>query len=157
MDSSCRVRAAVLEDAPALAELHRRCWRETYGQLLSRDFFRRQSKDERRAMWSALLSGPDAGRHFVAEADGVLVGFAGSTAADGVAELWGIYLLREHHGSGLGQQLLDATLGSGPARLWVAEENPRAQAFYRKNGFAFDGAREAVEDWEGLVECRMVR
>jgi predicted GNAT family N-acyltransferase len=38
--------------------------------------------------------------------------------------------------------------------LWVADPNPRAQAFYRKHGFVADGAAQ-VED--GVREIRMVR
>ncbi len=38
--------------------------------------------------------------------------------------------------------------------LWVADPNPRAQAFYRKHGFVADGTTQ-VED--GVREIRMVR
>jgi len=38
--------------------------------------------------------------------------------------------------------------------MWVADPNPRAQAFYRKHGFVADGAAQ-VED--GVREIRMVR
>ena len=38
--------------------------------------------------------------------------------------------------------------------LWVADPNPRAQAFYRKHGFVADG-RAQVEG--GVREIRMVR
>ena len=38
--------------------------------------------------------------------------------------------------------------------LWVADPNPRAQAFYRKHGFASDGSAQ-VED--GVREIPMVR
>jgi hypothetical protein len=30
--------------------------------------------------------------------------------------------------------LLDAAVGSAPAFLWVAVDNPRAHAFYARNG-----------------------
>ena len=40
------------------------------------------------------------------------------------------------------------------AALWVADPNPRAQAFYRKHGFVPDGTIQ-VED--GVREIRMVR
>ena len=40
------------------------------------------------------------------------------------------------------------------AALWVADPNPRAQAFYRKHGFVADGTAQ-VED--GVREIRMVR
>ena len=38
--------------------------------------------------------------------------------------------------------------------LWVADPNPRAQAFYRKHGFVADGSAQ-VEG--GVREIRMVR
>ena len=41
-----------------------------------------------------------------------------------------------------------------PVALWVADPNPRAQAFYRKHGFVADGAAQ-VEG--GIREIRMVR
>jgi RimJ/RimL family protein N-acetyltransferase len=47
-------------------------------------------------------------------------------------------------------------IGKEPASLWVFEGNHRARAFYRRHGFAEDGAR--VDDpFFGLPEIRMVR
>jgi predicted GNAT family N-acyltransferase len=40
------------------------------------------------------------------------------------------------------------------AALWVADPNPRAQAYYRKHGFVADETSQ-VED--GVREIRMVR
>ncbi|MFF2316207.1 GNAT family N-acetyltransferase [Arthrobacter sp. NPDC058097] len=161
MDHTCHVRQAVPEDAEDLARLHLACWRETYEHLLSPGFMASQGVQGRLAMWRHLLAGPHAGRQYVAADGGRLVGFAGSLPAeDGVreqTELWGIYLLASHHGRGLGQALLDAAIGNEQAGLWVAEENPRAQAFYRRNAFVFTGARDTIEDWEGMAEVRMAR
>ena len=49
-------------------------------------------------------------------------------------ELQMLYVLAQAHGTGLGLRLLDAAIGGKPALLWVLEDNPRAQAFYRKHG-----------------------
>ena len=73
------------------------------------------------------------------------------------SSFWMIYQYSRAHGSGTGQALLDAAIGDAPAYLWVAEDNPRAQAFYRRNGFVPDGAREVLAHAENLVEIRMVR
>jgi hypothetical protein len=35
-------------------------------------------------------------------------------------------------------------IGDAPAYLWSAEDNPRAQAFYLRNGFGDDGTRRDV-------------
>jgi ribosomal protein S18 acetylase RimI-like enzyme len=161
MNHTGSVRRATPGDAETLARLHLECWRETYAHLLSPHFMARQGVEGRLAMWRHLLAGPHADRQFVAVDGGNLVGFAGSLpAAEGAreqTELWGIYLLASHHGTGLGQALLDAAIGNEPTGLWVAEDNPRAQAFYRRNGFIFTGARGTIEDWEGLAEVRMAR
>jgi predicted GNAT family N-acyltransferase len=59
------------------------------------------------------------------------------------------------HGTGAGEALLEAVIDSAePAALWVADPNPRAQAFYRRYGFAADGTAR-FED--GVREIRMVR
>lgn len=41
--------------------------------------------------------------------------------------------------------------------LWVALENPRAIAFYRRNGFEFDGAEETDPAAPAIIDARMVR
>ncbi|MHA7200304.1 GNAT family N-acetyltransferase [Arthrobacter alkaliphilus] len=77
-------------------------------------------------------------------------------SAGGVTQV--LYTLRRVHGLGVGQALVDAVIGNSAAFLWVLEDNPRAQAFYRKNGFRPDGTRELLPpEWHELPEIRMVR
>jgi ribosomal protein S18 acetylase RimI-like enzyme len=64
---------------------------------------------------------------------------------------------RAAHGTGIGQALLDEVLGEEPAMLWVAKENPRAIAFYRRNGFELDGAEEVDPSMPSITHARMVR
>jgi ribosomal protein S18 acetylase RimI-like enzyme len=71
--------------------------------------------------------------------------------------VFSIYLRASAHGVGTGQALLDAVVGDEPAQLWVLRGNARAIAFYRRNGFTFDGAEYADPADPGLVELRMVR
>ena len=62
------------------------------------------------------------------------------------------------HGSGAGQALFDAAVGDSPAYLWAADDNPRAAAFYRRNGFARDGGVERrMYQGAEMVTVRMVR
>ncbi|MGO4958247.1 N-acetyltransferase family protein [Luteococcus sp. Sow4_B9] len=55
-----------------------------------------------------------------------------------------LYTRASQHGRGLGQLLLDTALadpagGGRAAWLWILRNNPRAEAFYRRNGFSPDG------------------
>jgi GNAT superfamily N-acetyltransferase len=69
--------------------------------------------------------------------------------------LYVLYVLAAHHGTGAGAALLNAVVHPDEsAALWVADPNPRAQAFYRKNGFVADGI---VQVDDGVREIRMVR
>ncbi len=70
-------------------------------------------------------------------------------------QLYVLYVYVADHGTGAGRALLEAVVDSAEqAALWVADPNPRVQAFYRKHGFAADGTAR-FED--GVREIRMVR
>lgn len=71
-------------------------------------------------------------------------------------QLEGLYVLDGHHGTGVGQALLDAAIGDRPAYLWALDVNSRAHVFSRRNGFALDGATRFDELWE-VTEVRFVR
>src|SRR6516164_8266050 len=87
----------------------------------------------------------------VAERDGELIGIAMSGPPLDAAAAWArqLYVLYVHiadHGTGAGRALLQAVIDPAEsAALWVADPNPRAQAFYRKHGFVADGTTQ-VED-----------
>lgn len=99
-------------------------------------------------------------RAAVAVRDGELAGIAMSGPAEDATAAWTrqlyvLYLYAADHGTGTGQSLLEAVLGPAePAALWVADPNPRAQAFYRKHGFVPDGTVRAED---GVREIRMTR
>jgi predicted GNAT family N-acyltransferase len=66
-----------------------------------------------------------------------------------------LYVYAADHGTGAGRALLEAVIAPAESAVpWVADPNPRAQAFYRKHGFVPDGTAQ-VED--GVREIRMVR
>jgi ribosomal protein S18 acetylase RimI-like enzyme len=139
------VRAATLDDAEAIAHVHAASWRETYGRFVADPSTDPWFDAGRRVpMWRANLS-DGSFTTVVAVAGRDVVGFAAVRPTDEddavrPEELTMLYLLAEAHGSGVGQALLDAVLADRPASLWVAADNPRAHAFYRRNGFVPDGA-----------------
>ncbi|MHA7304184.1 GNAT family N-acetyltransferase [Arthrobacter sp. TMN-49] len=156
------LRRAQPADAPAMARVHVDTWRETYRGLMSDAVL-----DDpvllswRERFWAAALVDPkyDKNNIAVASSDGTIIGIAMSgSSLDDAAEpqqLHVLYAYAAFHGSGVGTALLNEVIApTAHAALWVADPNPRAQAFYRKNGFVSDGAVK-IED--GVKEVRMVR
>ena len=155
------VRSAVPGDVGAIAACHVACWREAYAHLVRPAFLAGLDVDDFRVRWAGSLRDPSRPA-WVAEVDGEVVGFSGTCPSRDQPpvrqlELRCLYLRQSRHGSGLAQQLLDRALGDVGASLWVAEDNPRAHAFYARNGFAPDGARAQLQQMEGLAEIRLVR
>ena len=72
-------------------------------------------------------------------------------------EVGSIYLLAAHHGSGLGQKLLDAAIGRRGASLSVLNQNLRAQVFYARNGLSPDGTDEIDDSFGNARDIRMAR
>ena len=163
MDTEVRVRQARVEDAPGMARMHVQSWRETYrGVMADRVLDDPELPAYRERFWTAALSDERyrANRVAVAERDGEVVGIAMAGPPQDAGAQWGmhlyvLYVLAAEHGTGAGAALLDAVIGPNEAAaLWVADPNPRAQAFYRKHGFVADGTG-VVDD--GVREIRMVR
>lgn len=159
-DESITIRPARAEDAEGIAFVHATSWRETYGRFVEDpDASRWFAVEPRIGMWRSNLA-EDVFSTMVAVAGERIVGFAAvqeTTNADAVRpeELTMLYVLADVHGSGAGQGLLDAVLAARPASLWVAADNPRAHAFYRRNGFRPDGARSSFGPMKDTV--RLVR
>ncbi|MET3949318.1 GNAT family N-acetyltransferase [Arthrobacter sp. UYEF36] len=156
------VRAAVLDDAAGIARVHLQAWRESYAHLLPASSLAGLQQGPREARWRGIITAATSDI-WVACAGKEIVGWASAGAGrddNGPRrrELEGIYVLASQYGSGAGQLLLDAAVGDAGAYLWIAEENPRAFAFYRRNRFVPDGAT-AVHELAGIPVriLRMVR
>lgn len=164
---SVTTRPAVGADAAALAAFAARTFRETYtglhdpGELAG--YLARAFGPERQA---AELADP-ASPYLLAEADGVLAGFAwlrfgrspACAALPDPVEIARFYVAREWHGRGVAQALMAAALAEARRRgarttwLGVWQRNPRAIAFYRTSGFAVIGTMtwehysDPQDDW----------
>ncbi|MDQ6753129.1 MAG: GNAT family N-acetyltransferase [Actinomycetota bacterium] len=157
-------RQATIVDAPEIVRLHTDVHEEAYGALLPDEFFRMRGATLEQRIAQRRVSLAEGSLPLLAQdGDGTLIGIAhAGPAQDEYAptalELYMIYALARVHGQGVGQALLDAAIGRQPASLWVLEDNPRAHAFYARNGFAPDGRRELLPDaWANLPKIRMVR
>ena len=163
MTPSFVIREPTPADVPALVRVHVETWRSSYSDLLPVGFFTEQFTAGRTRMWTNITSNPRPDRRLrVAELEGTVIGFALAGSPEDATsprplQLYSIYVDLENHGTGAGQALLDAVLGDSPAVLWVAERNPRARAFYERNGFRLDGERQIEAATPDLVEVRMVR
>lgn len=160
------IRQPTSGEASAIADLHVATWKEAYADLLPEDYFSEEYVAGRHRMWQHVLTHPrDDMLVRVAEVEGEIVGFAWAGPGEGVNGeeaprerlLYAIYVLAAHYGTGIGQALLDESLWEGPAMLWVAKENPRATAFYLRNGFRFDGVEQLDPHAPLITDARMLR
>ena len=151
------IQPARAEDAATVADVHNRSRAETFRGHIPDSVLNDHGPLERE--WAEYFQRPD-GRVYLAEVDGRPVGMAygipGGEHSERT-ELRNLYLLAEAAGSGIAPRLMDAVVHPGePAFLWVAEFNERAQAFYRKHGYRFDG-EETHHAGDGITLKRMVR
>ena len=143
------IRPFETSDLPALATLHAVSRRHAYADILPAEALARVTPEAMLEEWESLLAKKPARRLIVADESGGMVGFCMTTLHPETAELNAIHVHPERHGSGAATALHDEILdimraaGCGSAILWVLEGNERAQAFYRRNGWTFDGTRDS--------------
>lgn len=168
--SAYAVRVAVADDGPGIARVHVQGWHEAYTGRVPDALLARMDVVVSSARWTARLrgdvpaGGEPLGQTWVAVHGGEIVGFASAgpcrdpdRPASG-AELYALYVLAAHYGTGAGAALLDAALQGAAASLWVLDDNPRARAFYAKHGFRADGAtRDDARGGASLHEVRLTR
>lgn len=138
------VRPAEVEDAAAIAHVHVETWRTAYRGLLPADYLAALDQAGYEERWRRTLAG-GAGRVYVAEDEGRVVGFASGgqerAGEDGFAgELYAIYVLEGAKGRGHGRGLVQAVAqGLRDMRLddmivWVLQDNHPARRFYERLG-----------------------
>ena len=150
-----RIRPAAAPDAPWLAALAERTFRETYTAYNTPDDMERYVAGHfGPALQDAELRDPRR-ITLVAEDDGRAAGYAqlarggtpGSVTGPAPMEIVRFYVDRPWHGRGVAQILMtaavDAAKAAGAHTLWLGvwERNQRAIAFYRKSGFADVGTQ----------------
>lgn len=164
MNTNVVVRTVTEADAEALGRVHVTCWHETYDHLLSQAALSHLRPERLATMWHGITKLGGDYRQVVAVDGDAIVGFAASAPGSdadlptATRELKLMYLLASHQGTGVGQLLFDAVVDTGPSVLWVAADNPRAHAFYARNGYTADGSEKTEEVLgELLHEVRLVR
>lgn len=152
------VRAAVLDDARAIAEAHVAGWQSAYRGIVPAAVLDALSVESRATQWRDRLADrePTERRLWVVEHDAGVRGFAATAPARDrdadpaiTSELMAIYLRPDSWGRGLGLALLTHAIDDLGARgwaalsLWVFEANLRARRFYERAGFAIDAGRKS--------------
>ena len=150
-----RFRSARAIDANAVATLHADSWRRHYRGAYSDAFLDGEVVEDRLSVWVGRLGNPlPEACTFVAERDGIVVGFAHGIL--GEDPTWGALLDNLHvahglKGRGIGSRLLtliaqvvtERTPSSG-LYVWVLEQNSRAQACCAARGGACVGREVAL-------------
>lgn len=164
------VRPAQFDDADRIAEIRVAGWRTTYREWFDPEVIDHPDfLDASRDTWRAVLGFPAAaipehhrgGETLVfVDATGRVAGWASvgpdrapdpDCPAPTRGELWGLYLDPSAWGTGAADVLLDAATRHLAARghrvltLWTLAGNTRAQAFYRRAGWAPTGRSLEVD------------
>jgi GNAT superfamily N-acetyltransferase len=167
------VRVGWADDAPGIAEVQARAWRQMYADLLPAELLDELTPDRFAAAWHESLNHPRDARNrvLVALERNTVRGFAVTTPAadpdrnpgtDGeVAELT---VDPEHQRQGHGSRLLQAaadTLRADRFRYavtWIASTDDARRTFLTSAGYAADGAhRELDLHGDGTVTLKQVR
>lgn len=169
MSADFTIRHPQLHEAESIASVHIASWEEAYAGILPDQLWNEDAYERRVDSWRQMLADQaHRARTRVTEVDGSVVGIAqiGPPREEDIEvdhELYMIYLLEDHQGTGASSAMLEELLNNKSASLWVLKDNPRAHAFYRKHGFEPDGLEkdlgedEGAEALKGIVEIRMVR
>ncbi len=143
------IRAAIVEDATGIAEVHVASWQAAYRDLLPQSLLDGLSVDRRAAQWQRDIQS-DWDIHVAAGSDGQIGGFVAigrsrdHDADETVGELMTIYLRPQLWSLGIGGRLhaagiADLTRRFEQATLWVLDSNARSRAFYERQGWQPDG------------------
>ena len=155
---SAFIRPAGVADAPWLAALAERTFRETYSAHNTPEDMERYVADHFSAPLQAAELGDPRLLTLVAELSDQPAGYTQlgfgpapeSVRGPGPVNIIPFYVDRPWHGQGVAQELMHAAAAharaAGGRTLWLGvwERNPRAIAFYRKCGFAEVGIHTFV-------------
>ena len=158
------IRPAVVEDAPAIAQVHVESWKTTYKGIFPESLLDRLSVSDRTRSWNETLAKPPARFVTLVACDdaGGVVGFVcggaertGQLGCDG--ELQAMYLLERVQRRGLGTLLIRRfvrelrSLGFDSMAVWVLGRNT-SRRFYEALGGRVMTEQQIERGGESYVE-----
>lgn len=164
---SSPVRPAQVTDRSRLAEIHVVGWRWAYRGIASdHELFVDRTVVKGLEFWDRILDQNSQGA--LVYDDGVVKGFCLHSScrdqdAPGSWEVGALYVEPVFARSGVGAALLAGAeaaarnQGRGVMKLWVLADNPRARSFYEAQGYAPDGARQVLVEWDDAEELRYTK
>jgi GNAT superfamily N-acetyltransferase len=168
--AAVRVRPAVAEDVPRVAEVHVLGWQVGYRGLLPQRVLDGLRPAQRVPRWTETVRRADwpSRGTLVADEAGDVIGFADLRPTHNddqdpaeVGEIASFYVLPDAWGHGVGRHLMAGSVdalraaGFASASLWVLDTNARAIRFYARSGWEPDGAVRG--DVVGDAEIQDVR
>ncbi|WP_458688604.1 N-acetyltransferase family protein [Nocardia tengchongensis] len=153
------LRSAVPEDAMAVARVHVRAWQAGYRGLLPEEHLDGLRAVERAKRYTFHLTGAgDPATTVALDRAGTVCGFVttGPCRDDeslAVGEVLALHVDPDRWGQGVGTVLIGAArarlagAGFAEAVLWVLAGNDRAERFYRRDGWEYDGATRSEVVW----------
>ena len=152
------IRAARVDEARTIAEIHVRAWLWAYRDLLPPVVLAGLSVERRAVFWHGWLTGAAPRRQlWLASQRERVVGFVAAgpsrdpDAEADTGEIYAVYLEPDVVGTGVGRSLCGRAVERLPhdgfrvATLWVLATNARARRFYEQGGWRADGALKTEE------------
>ncbi len=152
------IRAAVVEDAVAIGELHNRTWWRAYQDVIDPAALYERVQTDKSQMWASVISGGESDVR-VADIEGVRGVISVCADRMGVGPEWGeiaaLYVEPAAQGAGVGSALHDHGLellrqrGFTGATLWTFRDNGQGRVFYEARGWTLEEGSEALNppDW----------
>lgn len=157
------IRLASIDDMPAIARVHVDTWRTTYVGIVPDEHLAKLSYERSQIRWVEYFSNTPGIAVFVTDEPEVgVVGFAScgplrEAVGDYDGELYGLYILKEHQGRGIGRALVKRVVedlnqrGLRSMIIWALKENP-ACGFYERLGGIRVAEKEVEIGGKALVD-----
>lgn len=132
------------KDIDGIVKVHVEGWKETYIGIVPDDYLDKLSIEQGKLHWRALFE-DNKTEVIICKIDGEIIGFVtygkeqhGYANYDG--EMYALYLLKSHHGQGIGNKLFEMAksglkdLGYKSMLIWALAENKTCNFYLKKGG-----------------------